>query len=326
MSNKGASMDDYKQIQAERYAKYRKAQEEKELKLKQEKEELERQEKEKQRLEDEAKLLKEMQLREEFDEFMIKLDSLTIETQTAQNIIEIDTCVTSFISLLEAHMQYIENENTKQDVTTKIIEMINNISMNQNSKFDITKKDEQHEASQRIINGVKMMLSLVNLDESGINIDIMDTMGDEELAKKMQEEHDKEIEHSDSMDDLTHHIKIHRHVKPFRRPMKMPRIHGFGNNNVANMFQKMMSDFNEGKLDLNTNTFSGTGYKLVDNPVSVQIHEEEEMFDVTDSEINEVLKSDQEKQQSVPYYAGFEEITDPELLQLMHYQNELMDE
>lgn len=346
-------LDDYRQIQAARYEAYMKKKQAEEDKIKQEQEELEKQENEKKRIEEEAKMLLEMQLREEYEEFLIKLESLIAETQTAKNIIEIDVCVISFVSLIENHMQYIDNENTNQEVVGKIMEMVNAISQNSNSKFDITKQNEEKEAADRIINGIKSLLQLANVDEANMDIEVMDTIGDEEIAKKMQEEHDKELANQNNENDLLQQIKIHRHPKLMRKP----KTNGRGRGNIINTFKEMIGGHinqNIGNFpeQNNNSKFTGVGYKLTDDHTyTVQ---NDEIIDLTQAEINELLKDETES--TTPfmenthlenaylentylenthlenaymeniYYAGFDQIADPDLVQLMHYQNELLDQ
>lgn len=252
-------------------------------KEKRDKEEKDRQEKEKIRLENETKMLKELQEANEFEELLGTMESLIIETQNAKNITEIDICVMSCMSMLENSGKFIDNEGLRQDIRGKVMEMINAISQNTNSKFNITKQNEK-ETSQRIINNTKTMLNLIKMDDDDIDIELMDTKDDGELAKKLEEEN-KRIHSMDNMEDMSSYFA--------------KRFGGIGHR--LGRKEKKRVHFCIPKIE-ETN--------------------EDDTVDFSDIKIENPLPTPP----STDVYHGFESIDDPELLQLMHYQNEELDQ
>jgi len=165
----------FRQKEAERFAKY-----------------MEQQENEKKLVEDkiiienETILLKEMEIREDFDMFLSKLDITSSEIINVNNILDIDLHVVCFMNILENGKQFLDNLNFIQEITNKVMVLINNVTNNTNSKFNVMLKNENTEAANRISNHIKLCLRLVNYDDASIDIELMDTQEDEEMATKLQ--------------------------------------------------------------------------------------------------------------------------------------------
>src|SRR6185312_2092581 len=191
----------YQEIAAQKFAKYQeqKEKEEKEKNLANEKIRLEQEEKlrlenEKIRLEQEEKLMKEMLYHEKFYNFVDQIENITTDIRNAKNIIEIDFIVNLLISLLENNKHFIDDENNdylKQEITAKIIAVINEINQNENSQFDVTIKNDNYLASRRIVENTKIIIQMIKYDDDEINIELMDTIRDDKIA---QEIHDEETE------------------------------------------------------------------------------------------------------------------------------------
>ena len=194
-------LKDYREIMEKRYALH-KAQKDKEEQEKLDKEnKLKMEEEEKLRLENESKLLKDLQYREEFDDFLGEMENVTLEMHNAISIIEIDMTLISFMSLLESNSHFIVNESLNQEIVGKVIQVVNSISQNENSKFDVTVKDENYGAAQRIAENIKIILKLINYENAGVDVELMDTTEDEKIAKDM---HKREEQHRLQMNPSTH--------------------------------------------------------------------------------------------------------------------------
>ena len=139
------------------------------------------QHKEKTRLELEAKMLKEYEAEQEYDAFLDKLENTIIEIQNSKNITEIDFYVSSFKTIIETNIKYVEC--FKENIANKVLDLVNCVNNNINSKFNVTEKGD---AAQNVINHVKEIMELVQLDKESIGFEtVMDTTDDEELAKKL---------------------------------------------------------------------------------------------------------------------------------------------
>ena len=172
----------FRQKEAERFAKHME-QEDNKRKLEEQQKKLEA---EKIIIENEILLLKEMKIMEELYMFLEELDNMCSKIIIADNIVDIDLHVLCFMNILENGKILIDNPNFMQEITTRIMTMINNVTQNQNSKFNITVKDNKSEAAYRIKNHIKLCLKMINYDDTYIDIELMDTQNDEEIAKKLQ--------------------------------------------------------------------------------------------------------------------------------------------
>jgi len=331
MADNKSPLKDYNDVQAQRYAKYREQKDkeekikfEQEEKIKFEQEEKIRLENEKIRLENEEKLIKEMQYFEEFEYFLDQLEMITLEIHNAISITEIDMTVISFMSLLESNQHFMENNSLKQQTAGKVIQIINSISQNENSKFDVTIKDD-NEAAKRITENTKTILKLVDYDDSGINFELMDTGGDEEVAKKIHEEENK----NNIINDGSVAKKFHSGIGKMKNKFKTSWDRGFesGHSLMDNVnIKPSIPDYvhptidNMDNLTNFTNQVNSSGYVDPDFPDYTE-------NDLLDYPENDLLDYPENKvSNNLTYYAGFDNIDDPDLVQMLHYQNELMDD
>jgi hypothetical protein len=178
--------------QAEKYEAHKVKQQEENVKHEKEMKEIEN----KLRLENEAKIIQEIQLYEDFEEFILKIETIIFQINNANDIIEIDGCLISLISLIEISTIYFENEQMKKEISDKLFNIVNSISQNINSKFDITVRDMRFEASLRIIQNIKKILEMIGCND--IDVQLMDTSNDEQIATDLNlntfdTSHDEEI-------------------------------------------------------------------------------------------------------------------------------------
>lgn len=257
----GFDIRDLRKNHAEKFAQ-QKEQEEKEKKVQEEKK----------RIETDEAMIKEIMYKHDFEDFTDQLSNIMINIQTCTNIIELDIYVESFKQQLENNIRFTETEYCHQEIIQKVTELIHCVSQNENSKFNVTVKDINTDAAQRITNNIKTIMNLSKCNENDVHIDLMDTSNDEHLAKKLQD--DDNLDDADDIDDMEFHkfIPIHQRID-----QEMP--------------------------DLINNT-KNYDYFPVTSPIS---------FDIPKLDKHE-------------YYAGFDVIDDPDLIQLSYFQNDLMDE
>lgn len=292
-------MQNYLDVQAQKYAKF-KAQKDKELQEQKDKEEKIRLEKEeKLRLENEEKLLRELQYREEYDSFLNIMESITVEIHNAISIIEIDMTLTAFMSTLENNVQFVLNDELKQEISCKVLQVINSISQNENSKFDVTVKDDNYEAAQRIAKNTKIILELVNYDGEGMSVELMDTTNDEEIAKKW--------EATNNTNNDTFFGKGHKLC------------------DFVDTINVDIDIINETKNDHKQQQQSQSQSQ---SPKSKHL---EEIEFIDDQEFPDFVDDDivdfpSQTENNLTYFAGTDGIDDPDLVQMLHYQNELLDE
>lgn len=195
------------------------------------------------KLEQEENMLKEITFKNNFENYINRLTIILINIQSCHDILELNIYVESFKHVLENEIEFTNTEYCHQEISNKVIELINCVSQNENTKFNVTVKNPNTEAAQNIMNNIKIIMELIKLHENDVHIEVMDTTGDEELAKKLHNKYDDQINQNVNND-------------PIFVPTKTNPIHN-----------------------------------------------------------------------SVPeYFSGFDQIDDPELIQLLHFQNELMDD
>lgn len=181
--------------QAEKYA-LQKEQEEKEK----------RKQEELKRIENEEKMLQEIVYKHDFEDFVHRIDAILIDIHSCNNILEMDLYVQSFKHQLEQNIKFIDTDYCREEIVHKVTDLINTVSQNNNSTFNITIKDPNTEAALRITENIKLIMTMCKFNEHDIHLDIMDTSNDEELAKKLQEE--------DNYDDMEFHdfVPIHQRM------------------------------------------------------------------------------------------------------------------
>ena len=147
-------------------------------------------------------ILKELQELQEQEDILTTLDVLLDCILTAADIIEIDTHVVSFMAVLDTNPQLLVTNGS--DVTAKVYQVINNVSLNPNTRFDVTKKDASAVAHERIVENIKLMSNLVGISPAEIGVESMDTGQDEHIARQLQNEQadlDEPPEYTDSESD-----------------------------------------------------------------------------------------------------------------------------
>ena len=196
----GFDIRDLRKKHAEQYAKA-KEQEENEKK----------QQEELKRIETEQKMLHEIAYKNDFEDFINQVDTILVDVHSCHNILEMDLYVEAFKHQLEQNSKFLETEYCHQEIIQKMTDLINCVSQNSNSKFDITVKDSNTEAANRITNTIKQIMNLCKLNENNVNIELMDTSNDEEMAKKLHQENldNQENQYDDDM-EFHKFIPIHQ--------------------------------------------------------------------------------------------------------------------
>ena len=260
-----------------------------------------------------------MQYFEEFEYFLDQLEMITLEIHNAINIIEIDMTVISFMSLLETNQHFMENNSLKQQTAGKVIQIINSISQNENSKFDVTIKDD-NEAAKRIAENTKTILKLVDYDDSGINFELMDTGGDEEVAKKIHEEENKTnvINHGSGANKF--HGEINKMKNRFKTSWNQDFENGHRLDNTNDIQPSIPNYIHSTDNLTNPPNQASSGYVDPDFPD----YQENDLLDYQENDLLDYPEN--EISNNLTYYAGFENIDDPDLVQMLHYQNELLDD
>jgi len=133
-------------------------------------------------------MLEEIAFKNDFDDFINNIDTILVDVHGCNNILEMNLYIEAFKHQLEINNKFIETEYCHQEILQKVTELINCVSENSNSKFDITVKDSNTEAANQITNIIKQIMILCKLNENHINIELMDTSNDEEIAKKLHQE------------------------------------------------------------------------------------------------------------------------------------------
>jgi hypothetical protein len=166
----------------------RKNQAEKFAKAKEEEDNEKKKQEETKKIETEQKLLQEIMVKNEFDDMIAHLDTILVDVNECMNILEMDMYVEVFKRILEQNSKFLETEYCREELVQKITELINCVSQNTNSKFDITAKDLYTDSAQKITDNIKLIMNLCKLNETDINIELMDTTNDEDIAKKLQQD------------------------------------------------------------------------------------------------------------------------------------------
>ncbi len=189
MCDNQSYLNDYKEIHAKKFSEYIKKKEKQDSEENIIKEKIKQEEQMKIMIENEEKLIKEIQYNESFDSFIDQLNIMKKDIQNANSIIEIDLIIVIIISLMENNSLFLEdknNEYSKNTINLSIIQIIDNINLNEKSKFDITIKNDNYLAARRIQDNIKYLLKIIDYDDP-INIELMDTSNDEKFAKKIHE-------------------------------------------------------------------------------------------------------------------------------------------
>lgn len=191
----GFDIRDLRKNQADKYAKIK----EHEDNEKKHQEELKR-------LETEQKMLQEIQYKNDFEDCINQLDIILFSINGCSNILEMNMYVESFKQQIDQNNKFLETEYCREEIVQKITELINTVSQNQNAKFDFTVKDSNSEAAQKITDTIKQIMNLCKLNENDVNIELMDTTNDENIAKKLEQE--------DNYNDMEFHkfIPIHQRL------------------------------------------------------------------------------------------------------------------
>jgi len=342
MSDSNLDLKSIRQKQAEKFAQHQAEQEklkqEQDNKLKQEQDEAKFVE-EQLRLQEEERLQAEMELSSEYENIVAKLETITVEILSAENIIEIDLQVTCFATLLESAMKFFYDYDKKKEISDRVIMMINSISQNPNSKFDVTLQDSSTEASKKIADNIKLCLTLVDYDDSSINVELMNTEDDAEYAKKLEEEQQQE-QHNDQNDNFHEfpHMPhfptfphFHRRQEMFKKRLRIFDGRDDGQDDIIDIDNVIKIDdvpphlveqpnndhefaqVNFGEQTNTNNVNNNLGFTDADFVDDDFVNE-----DLIDEDFSTVISNHD-------CFNGLENIDDPELVQLMMYQNDLLN-
>lgn len=335
MSSSQFTIKDFNQAQAEKFARHQeqinklKAEEEK-VKAEEDriKAEEERNKIEEIRLEKEAEMLEEMEYKEEFNNLLFSLDTFIVDIQSATNIMEIGMYVHCFKNVLENNIKFINDSNLTPEIAEKVTLMINNISQNENSYFDITNKDTNADVSRDIISNIKECLNIVNLDENSIDIQLMNTDQDEEIARKIQEENDNEYQFIET-ENNNQFMNFDYGSLPWR---KRKRIHVNTRSPSSIFYDHPYRSISIPKQDSDQLVLDQeNNFPDIDQVDSYQktpdiVPSESIPFSTTCDRIADITKCDSDKvsMDKIPddYFPDMDEVEDPELIQLMMYQSE----
>lgn len=322
--SKSHTMEEFNRIQAEKFAKHS----EKLRKETEEKEKIQKQEEDKLRLAQEEQVLKEMQYYEEYNLFLSQLETQIIGIESASDIIEIGMYVNYFRQSLETNKHFIDDSKLASEIGTKVTNMIDNVSRNSNSKFVIDANDQYKDASTDITNNIKQCLKLVNYDESALSIELMDTENDIEFAKNLQTKIytvDDE-EYAQSVQSELDHIPFpkRRRIRRGRNVRQYPRIHVPTQPN----FQQSVPTQPNFQQSVPNNNFSSYSDFLPTTPsIDMSLYSDFEPF-IPNIESDPIQFSESQEDNSVTQFQDFpksvQEIEDPDLIQLMMYQEEFV--
>ncbi len=146
---------------------------------KKQKEEDERIRREKKIIEDKKNLL---------NIYFAKMTSIILDVENAKNIIQIDALVATFNESFKESKELIFELDKKEFVIDKISELTIIISNNPNTKFDIRKNGYEAKAHVRISNHMVKMLEQLGCCPDILQIETMDTSGDEEFARTLAQQ------------------------------------------------------------------------------------------------------------------------------------------
>jgi len=277
----GFDIRDLRKKHAEQYAKV-KEQEENEKK----------QQEELKRIETEQKMLHEIAYKNDFEDFINQLDTILVDVHSCHNILEMDLYVEAFKHQLEQNSKFLETEYCHQEIIQKMTDLINCVSQNSNSKFDITVKDSNTEAANRITNTIKQIMNLCKLNENNVNIELMDTSNDEEIAKKLHQEN------IDNQENIDYQENLDNQENQYDDDMEFHKFIPIHQRTMDDNLPDLMDDNEFTPIDVPSIPIPGPN--SITNPKPAVANPE--------------------------YYIGFDAIEDPELIQLAYFQNELMDD
>ena len=252
MSNQPFDIRSLRKAESEKYTKIKEKEDAEKIKL---------------QLEQDEKLLKELIVVEQLENLLNSLDICINKALTGENIKQLQTALTEFEENIEQNKKYLDDDHSKNQISSRILMMINTISDNPNSKFNIADKDEK-ECSQSITQITKSLLSLINLSDQDINFELMDTSNDVDVAKKLQEE--LNLSPNDDLD---------------------------------------LSDID------NTHAIEEPDFTFEPDIESANVNMDMNM--ATEIPVKTI---------NTDYFVGFDQIEDPELIQLSYYQEEFLDQ
>lgn len=192
----GFDIRDLRKTQAEKYAK-----------AKEEEDNEKKRQDEIKRIDSEQKMLQEVVFKNEYEDFIDRIDVILVNIHNCNNILEMNMYIETFKHQLEQNITFVNTDYCREEIAQKVTELINCVSQSDKTKFDITVKDSNNEAAQQITNHVKNIMTLCKFNENGVKVEIMDTTNDEDMAKKLQDE--------DNIDDMEFHqfVPIHKRMK-----------------------------------------------------------------------------------------------------------------
>ncbi|XWV26439.1 hypothetical protein QJ857_gp0630 [Tupanvirus soda lake] len=167
----------YRELQAKKWRqmeKQQKLEEERVARL-----ETERLRKEKQILEEKTYMLQ---------MFFVSIDKLISLASKAENIIKVDAVTADLLDRVMSISELLSEMEQKNKAVDKVFEFNAAISENPRTTFNIVRGGYEVTAQRKIIQNIKTVLILLDCDPDILDINVMDTSGDEEFARRLQEQ------------------------------------------------------------------------------------------------------------------------------------------
>lgn len=120
--------------------------------------------------------------------FIKHLENIEKQICYADSIVKIDALVASIHNPLKDHIMILFEMKLENHIIDKIFSIISTINQNENTKFNLNTNDYERKSSQYIIKNIKNILSLLNCDPDILDIQMMDTSGDEDLARILSQD------------------------------------------------------------------------------------------------------------------------------------------
>ena len=112
----------------------------------------------KREIEIENNILQEIIYKQEFENFINNLNNIIINVQNCNDITEISLYIETFKEQLDKNIKFVNTDYCKDEISEKVMSLIQNINKNPNSKFDITVKNSSTNAAENITNHIKNIM------------------------------------------------------------------------------------------------------------------------------------------------------------------------
>lgn len=120
--------------------------------------------------------------------FINHLNDIDQQIIRADSIIKIDALVASIHNPLKENVVILFEMKQEHSVIDKIFSIISSINQNKYTKFNLSSNDYERRASQYIVKNIKNILHLLGCDPEILDVQMMDTSGDEDLARILSQE------------------------------------------------------------------------------------------------------------------------------------------